>query len=240
MPAYGDILTLPHTGGPLPSTQWVLSPEGAESVSTHHLTLQTALALPGLIEYFFQCFEEIVEEGTSWPHEGSYDQTSFQRYFFTADVLVGILHTSGDTPAGLEEPKEFALGVMEAKAGRSWAECIAGMYYIMPNYPGRSSHICNGGFIVPRAKQGKGYGRVLGRSYLHYAPKLGYQASIFNLVFVNNAASVRLWERLGFTKAWRIPRAARLKKKDGSEGEEYVDAYVFHKNFVDDQEHSSG
>ena len=90
---------------------------------------------------------------------------------------------------------------------------------------------------------------MLARSYLHYAPRLGYEASVFNLVYVNNIASVkygygmtsmlcsytnhiicRLWEGLGFTKAGRIPRAGRLRTADGT-GEEYVDAWVFYKRF---------
>ncbi|KAG6857197.1 hypothetical protein H0H87_008263 [Tephrocybe sp. NHM501043] len=53
---------------------------------------------------------------------------------------------------------------------------------------------------------------------------------------INTARGVRpwneLWERLGFTRAGLIPRAGRLKKKDG-QGEEYMDAYVFYKSFVE-------
>lgn len=98
-----------------------------------------------------------------------------------------------------------------------------------------------------------GYGSLLSQSYVHYAPKLGYQASVFNLVYVNNSASVkyalflflfsdvsvlivypRLWEKLGFTKAGRIPRAGRLRTKDGL-GEEYVDAWVFYKSFINSE-----
>ena len=76
---------------------------------------------------------------------------------------------------------------------------------------------------------------------------------MFNLVYVNNVASIRcviispsivyrewridvlsrLWERLGFTKAGCIPRAGRLKRADGN-GEEYVDAWVFYKSFIED------
>lgn len=48
-------------------------------------------------------------------------------------------------------------------------------------------------------------------------------------------AYYRLWEKLGFTKAGRIPRAGRLKKRDG-DGEEYVDAWVFHKSFVEEED----
>lgn len=36
-----------------------------------------------------------------------------------------------------------------------------------------------------------GVATALGRSFLEYAPRLGYKASVFNLVYVNNTASVR-------------------------------------------------
>jgi hypothetical protein len=45
--------------------------------------------------------------------------------------------------------------------------------------------------VVPSINAGKGYGKALGKSYLHYGPKLGYRGSVFNLVYVNNVASVR-------------------------------------------------
>lgn len=51
-------------------------------------------------------------------------------------------------------------------------------------------------------------------------------------------ASIRIWENLRFTKAGRIPRAGRLKRKDG-QGEEYVDALVFYKSFEDEIENPS-
>ncbi|KAG6381939.1 hypothetical protein JVT61DRAFT_563 [Boletus reticuloceps] len=99
--------------------------------------------------------------------------------------------------------------------------------------------ICNAGFVVPPSHRGNGYGHVLARSYLYYAPRLGYEASVFNLVYVNNVASVRLWERLGFVKAGLIPRAGRLRRTDGL-GEEYVDAWVFYKRFDDGQVQGQG
>ena len=79
---------------------------------------------------------------------------------------------------------------------------------------------------------------------------------MFNLVYVNNAASIkcvnfiftsvrmwlistivhdlfrsRLWDALGFTRAGLIPNAGRLKKEGG--GEEYIDAIIFYKSFID-------
>ena len=43
-------------------------------------------------------------------------------------------------------------------------------------------------------------------------------------------SSFRLWETLGFAKAGPIPNARRLKKEGG---EEYVDALLFYKSFVE-------
>lgn len=100
-----------------------------------------------------------------------------------------------------------------------------------PNYPGRSSHLCNAGFVVPTVHRGLRVGSTLGRAYLHYGPQLGYRGSVFNLVYISNEASVRIWDALGFTRAGLIPGAGRLKRKDG-QGEEYVDAIVYHKDFT--------
>jgi hypothetical protein len=47
---------------------------------------------------------------------------------------------------------------------------------------------------------------------------------------ISNQLLVRLWEKLDFVKAGKIPNAGRLKRKDG-QGEEYVDAWVFYKSF---------
>ena len=72
-------------------------------------------------------------------------------------------------------------------------------------------------------------GLALGRAYLVFAPLLGYKSSVFNLVFVNNKASLAIWDRLGFTRVGLIPNAGRLKNADG--GEEYWDAAVIYKAF---------
>ncbi|CAA7264071.1 unnamed protein product [Cyclocybe aegerita] len=223
---------------PLPSTIWVASrpsTTGADSTSTpihisiYHLTLTTARALPGLIEYLRDVFARVVEDGMTYPQEEPLTQGAFEAYFFAADAFIGII---GKSPrADVVDGEHQATDIDAERDGRTWEEAVAGCYYVKPNYPGRSSHICNAGFIVPPKQRGSGCGSALSRSYVHYAPRLGYHGSVFNLVYVNNTASVRLWEKLGFTKAGRIPQAGRLKKKDGT-GEEYVDAWVFYKNFI--------
>lgn len=233
MSAYGNIKR-PELLGSLPSKLWRLTSAPTDSptrsyVTTHHLTRSDARRLIGLLEHLTAVFALEVERGLTYPQEGEIDQPDFESYFFAADVFVGIV---GYHPRGDRGEAEIELDIDAARAGRPWDECVAGFYYIKPNYPGRSSHICNAGFVVSPNHRGTGYGSVLAKSYIYYAPKLGYQASVFNLVYVNNVASIKLWERLSFSKVGLIPRAGRLKRMDGN-GEEYVDAWIFYKNFME-------
>lgn len=233
MSAYGSI-ERPELLDTLPCKLWRLISTPPDSpnrdyVTTHHLTRSSAHRLTGLLEHLTVVFADEVDSGLTYPQEGDINQSSFESYFFAADVIVGII---GGTPRADRAEAEIELDIDMARAGRPWDQCVAGFYYIKPNYPGRSSHICNAGFVVPPNHRGAGYGSLLAKSYVYYARKLGYQASVFNLVYVNNIASIKLWERLNFSKAGLIPRAGRLKRKDGK-GEEYVDAWVFYKNLME-------
>lgn len=64
------------------------------------------------------------------------------------------------------------VGRMDREGGRDWAKECLGSFYIKPNYPGRSSHVCNGGFLVTDAARNRGVGRLMGEGYLEWAPKL--------------------------------------------------------------------
>jgi L-amino acid N-acyltransferase YncA len=111
-----------------------------------------------------------------------------------------------------------------------------------------TSQNCNSGFLVPPVQRGNKIGGALAKAFLEYAPRLGYRASVFNLVYesestftavsvarelthLDNHASLKLWDALGFKRVGLIPGAGRLRTKDGK-GEEYVDAVVIHKSFV--------
>ncbi|KAJ6589822.1 hypothetical protein DFH09DRAFT_1140199 [Mycena vulgaris] len=231
MSAYGAIVrSASHVSvGPLPTTFWGIPKKSDAYVTVHHLTVSTAKSLPGLIDYLGAVMAKEIEDGMTYPQETMALDT-FETYFFSGDVFLAIFHAGA---IGGPEASETNLTVENAREERAWEDCIAGYYYVKPNYPGRSSHICNGGFVVPPKQRGSGYGSALAKSYVQNAPKLGYQASVFNLVYTNNSASVRLWEGLNFKKAGLIPKAGRLRRRDG-DGEEYVDAWVFYKSFVDD------
>lgn len=175
----------------------------------------------------------------------------FQKYFLSYDVVIGVLVNEDEaktllTNAGITKISDVdAKGVSLSSAfvsaenivqGRTWTKSYAFSYYIKPNYPGRSSHLCNAGFVVPPYQRGRGLGSVAGVTFLHYGPLCGYRGSVFNLVYANNQASVRIWERLGFTPVGKIPGAGLLRKlqEDGTihpTEQEYIDAWVIHGDF---------
>jgi len=77
--------------------------------------------------------------------------------------------------------------------------------------------------------RGRGVGKALGESYLYYAPRLGYRYSVFNLVYANNMASLRIWDGLGFDRIGLVKGAGRLRS--AGEGN-YVDAVIYGKDLL--------
>jgi L-amino acid N-acyltransferase YncA len=68
----------------------------------------------------------------------------------------------------------------------------------------------------------------MGHAFLLLAKDLGYRAAMFNLVFVTNEPSLRLWRALGFREIGRLPNAGNLK------GLGYTDAIMFHYDLTQD------
>ncbi|GAA5980134.1 hypothetical protein JCM10908_001546 [Rhodotorula pacifica] len=233
MSPYGGSIGLPTRKGPLVPRSYALPGDGSKALTVFPLASRSE-APDELLEFLKDTFNDVVEEGRTYPQMNKHSLDEFAAYFFAADCFLGVLETDApsgvaDSPNGFEREADLTLD--KVVAGRPYRECVLGMFYVKPNYPGRSSHLCNAGFVVPTVHRGLRVGSTLGRAYLHYGPQLGYRGSVFNLVYVSNEASVRIWDALGFTRAGLIPGAGRLKRKDG-EGEEYVDAIVYHKDFT--------
>ncbi|KAH3678889.1 hypothetical protein WICPIJ_008816 [Wickerhamomyces pijperi] len=163
-----------------------------------------------LIDFLHVEFNEEIERGDTYPYLHTLTREGFLNYFF--DSFTAIL-----LPAEVKPSDDL----------KNWDEVFLGMYYIKPNYAGRCSHNCNGGFLVNHRKRGLRIGSELGRSYLEWAPMLGYTYSVFNLVFETNHGSLRIWDGLGFDRIGRIPGAGALKGQDKP-----VDAIMFGKSLV--------
>lgn len=53
-----------------------------------------------------------------------------------------------------------------------WTDRFLGAFYIKAKYSGASSHVCTGGFWVPVGHRRRGLGKLMGMSFLDWAPRL--------------------------------------------------------------------
>lgn len=145
-----------------------------------------------------------IAEGNTYPFDEEMDDVTFASYFLSHEA--------------------FTLSARDGTDGDRKA--VRGIFYIKPNFPGRCSHICNGGFVVDESARGNGVCRRMGEAFLMLAPILGYRAAMFNLCFVTNVASCHLWRSLGFSELAVIPKAGNLKTFG------FTDAIMFRKELV--------
>ncbi|OTB02082.1 hypothetical protein M426DRAFT_323026 [Hypoxylon sp. CI-4A] len=164
---------------------------------------------PSLLAYLSDQFAKEIEGGDTYPMVDPMPLEKFSAYWFqnfAGIMLLGQIDAAED--------------VVE---GKDWSRECLGSFYIKPNYPGRSSHICNGGFLVTDAARNRGVGRLMGESYLDWAPKLGYSYSVFNLVYETNVASCKIWDALGFKRIGRVKECGNLK----SHPDRLIDAIIY-------------
>ena len=84
---------------------------------------------------------------------------------------------------------------------------IVGTYYMRPNQAGGGRHVCNCGYMTSPAATGRGIARRMCEHSLEHARERGYRAMQFNFVVSTNTRAVRLWQRMGFAIAGRLPGA---------------------------------
>ena len=121
-------------------------------------------------------------------------------------VAAGEGYPQAPGPLAVEDFDEYWLAGKSLVAVARSQGALVGSYYLKPNFPGRASHIANGGYFVIRELRGQGVGTALVEDSLVQARRLGFDALQFNLVFASNPAR-RLYERLGFEVVGRVPEA---------------------------------
>ncbi|KAI9685443.1 MAG: hypothetical protein M1822_004574 [Bathelium mastoideum] len=227
MPAMLDDPTaklISRTSGvpPFPTPYGELPPE----ITPRHVTLRdrvTAATLipfsspsqvpPALLSCLGALMNREIEKGDTYPMLDPLPLETFGPYWFANFGAVMLLGEIQDA----EQVRQVELN------GCDWEKQCLGSFYVKPNYPGRSSHVCNGGFLVTDAARNRGVGRLMGEGYLDWAPKLGYTYSVFNLVYETNVASLRIWDALGFKRIGRVKGCGALR----SYPDELVDAIIF-------------
>jgi GNAT superfamily N-acetyltransferase len=99
---------------------------------------------------------------------------------------------------------------------------ILGSAKVIPNQPGRGSHVANAGFMVDPAKSGRGVGRTLASYTIDWARSAGFRSMQFNSVVETNTTAIALWESLGFRILTTVPEAFNHPTRG------YVGIHVMH------------
>jgi ribosomal protein S18 acetylase RimI-like enzyme len=100
---------------------------------------------------------------------------------------------------------------------------ILGTYYLKTNQAGPGAHVCNCGYMVSSIARGRGLATAMCEHSQKVARELGYKAMQFNFVVSTNEGAIRLWEKLGFETAGRLPKAFHHPVLG------YVDALIMYK-----------
>ncbi|BAO38653.1 histidine-containing response regulator phosphotransferase Mpr1 [Kluyveromyces marxianus] len=183
----------------------------SDKVVTAFAVLSPEEVPESLVDFLYSLFNKELDAGQTYPQVGPLTREQFVDYWFHSATVVLL-----DTTQKSIDP-----------SWNNWEELVLGTFYIKPNYAGRCSHNCNAGFLVNPVFRGKKVGYRLGQVYLKWAPLLGYKYSVFNLVFVTNVASWKIWDKLKFSRIGYIPKVAVLKGFD-----EPVDAIMFGKDLT--------
>ena len=165
-----------------------------------------------------------IDGGRTYPYENIFGtMETFARDFLSHDCFVlrrddggSALHT--DLTASYcwaADDASCCPSATDRKAVYNFGRSVIGAFYVKPNWPGRSGHVCNGGFLVVPHYRGLGVGNLLGERFLFLAKELGYRRSMFNLVYASNVPSVKIWQRLGYEQHGRVKGAARIRREVG-------------------------
>lgn len=117
-----------------PGQQKILPPypiklkDGTDGTILHITSNYPAPTPPeDLVSHLSIIFNEEIERGQTYPFEEVFSLQQFKEYFLSYDGFVAVRGNHSTWKDLLDK--------------RDWEETILGLYYIKPNYPGRSSHV---------------------------------------------------------------------------------------------------
>lgn len=100
---------------------------------------------------------------------------------------------------------------------------LLGTYYVVRNFKGGGSHVCNCGYVTGDQARGQGVARMMLAHSLDMAKALGFRAMQYNSVISTNTRAIEIWKRAGFDVIGRLPEAFYHPVQG------YVDALVMYR-----------
>lgn len=234
--------------------QTILLRDG-ETVSTMYPIPGSPDLLPlGLLAFLLDEFNMEIENGQSFPYYESLEMDEFKKVWFDLHGVICIMvlgeipeldysipverHSEMDEALGIKYSERFTSSYAKRKDRRNlnlsiqWERQCLGIFNLKPAYPGRSSHVVTGTFLVNAGIRGKGIGKTLVDCFLNWAPQLGFTSCYFPLVYGTNVGIRRIFESSNFRRIGKLPESGILKGVDSP-----VDSFIYGKEFTHVSKH---
>lgn len=221
-----------------------------ETISTMYPIPANPDLLPmGLLAFLLDEFNMEIEKGDSFPYYETLLLQQFKNVWFHGDGHVCIM-VLGEIPE-LDYSIENELSDLENNYGTDietmrhtsqykkrkerrnlhlniqWEKQCLGIFSLQPAYPGRSSHVVTGTFLVNAGIRGKRIGRTLVETFIEWSKKLGFTSCYFPLIYGTNVGIRRILEGLNFKRIGKLPESGILKGFDVP-----VDSFIYGKEFT--------
>lgn len=188
------------------------TPQNIERVLIHIEDLATSATIhpisnvndipPQLLQFLFQEYNDEVNRGDTQPFFEPLTLDEFKSYWFgqfAGLMLIGD-STQFDTTLTADD----------------WSKRCLGSFFIKSNYPGRCSQVCTMNLLVNAGIRKRGIGFFLCECFVRWAPMLGYNNCIIEMVFDTNVAAKKVLSKCGFIKLGRIKDCAILRSTKDS------------------------
>ena len=242
--------------GDMPSTyitplqpHTMLLKDGETIATMYPISAYPELLPMGLLAFLLDEFNMEIEKGDSFPFYETLTLEQFREVWFHSEGHVCIM-VLGEIPeldysidndlSDLEnnygtdiETLRHTLHYKKRKERRNinlniqWEKQCLGIFSLQPAYPGRSSHVVTGQFLVNAGIRGKGIGKTLVESFVEWSKRLGFTSCCFPLIYSTNVGIRRILEVLNFRRIGKLPESGILKGFDVP-----VDSFIYGKEFT--------
>lgn len=222
-----------------------------ETIATMYpIPCDPALFPKGLLKFIHEEFNMEIAKGSSFPYYETLDESEFQDIWFHQDghlciMVLGELPELDYSATNSQTDLQNNYGT-EIRTARhqnqyltrkknkdfqflqiQWEKQCLGVFSLQPAFPGRSSHIATGNFLVNAGIRGKGIGKTLVDTFLEWATHLGFTSAYFPLVYGTNVGMRRILEELNFRRVGMLPASGILKGFDIP-----IDSFIYEKELT--------
>ena len=221
-----------------------------ETIATMYpIPSDPALFPKGLLSFILDEFNMEIVKGVSFPYYETLNEREFKDIWFHKDGHLCIMvlgeipeldysvpndQSDIDNNYGTKvETMRHTSKYISRKSNRNlnlniqWEKQCLGVFSLQPAYPGRSSHISTGYFLVNAGIRGKGIGKTLVETFLEWATHLGFTSAYFPLVYGTNVGMRCILEELNFKRVGMLPSSGILKGYDIP-----IDSFIYEKELT--------